>query len=120
MLTLYGEVLCTSPFVCSVFVALREKGIPFEMKLLDLGKGEQHKPPFVAQSITAKVPALDHDGFWLSESRAIVEYLEERFPAPEYPAVLPSTIEDRARARQLLNWLQTGIENMRRERPTSS
>jgi glutathione S-transferase len=120
MLTLYGDALWESPFVCSVFVVLREKGLPFEMKLLDLGKGENRKPPFAERSITAKVPALDHDGLWLSESRALVEYLEERFPAPEYPAVLPSTIEDRARARQLLSWLHSGIENLRRERPTSS
>src|SRR5262245_43866162 len=86
MLTLYGDRLWESPFVCSVWVALQEKGLPFEMKLLDLNKGEQRKPPFVERSIVAKVPTLDHDGFWLSESQALIEYLEERFPAPECPA----------------------------------
>ncbi len=120
MLTLYGEALWESPFVCSVFVALHEKGLPFEMKVVDLRKGEHRRRDYVERSITGRVPTLDHDGFCLSESRAIIEYLEERFPAPEYPPILPSAIEERARARQLTGWLHSGIEALRSERPTSS
>jgi glutathione S-transferase len=121
MLTLYGDALWESPYVYSVFVALREKAVPFDMQTLDLDKGEHRKkPPFAERSPTVKVPTIDHDGFWLSESLAIVEYLEERFPAPAHPAILPSAIQERAGARQLLGWLRSGINDLRAERPTSS
>lgn len=120
MLTLYGDALWESPFVCTVFVALREKGLRFEMKTLDLDKGEQRAEAFAEPSITGKVPAIEHDGFWLTESLAILEYLEERFPAPAHAAILPTGVEERARARQLLGWLRFGIGHLRDERPTSS
>ena len=106
--------------MCSVFVSLREKAIPFETRPLDLEKGEQRNPSFAQRSITAKVPAIEHDGFWLTESMAILEYIEERFPAPQHPPILPATIEERARARQLLGWLRFGTDHLRAERPTSS
>jgi glutathione S-transferase len=120
MLTLYGDVLWQSPYVMSVFVTLREKDLDFEMKLVNLQKGEHRQQPYAASSLTAKVPALEHDGFWLSESLAIVEYLEERFPAPGHASVLPPSIEERARARQVMNWLRSGTERLRVDRPTST
>ncbi|HTE53054.1 MAG TPA: glutathione transferase [Kofleriaceae bacterium] len=120
MLTLYGDALWESPYVFSVFVALREKGLDFDTVVIDLERGEQRQAPFAVASLTAKVPAIEHDGFWLTESLAIVEYLEERFPAPDHPPVLPADIEGRARARQMLGFLRSGIEQLRAERPTSS
>ncbi len=120
MLTLYGDTLWESPFVFCAFVALREKGLEFDMKVFDLDKGEHRQGPFAQTSLSAKVPALEHDGFWLSESLAIVEYLDERFPAPDYPRLLPSAVAERARARQLLGWLRSGMDRLRAGRPTSS
>ncbi|HKE16987.1 MAG TPA: glutathione transferase [Kofleriaceae bacterium] len=120
MLTLYGDALWESPYVFSAFVSLREKRLEFETKTFDLDRGEHRQPSFTEPTITGKVPALEHDGFWLTESLAIVEYLEERFPAPQHPAILPSSVEDRARARQLLGWLRFGTDLLRAERPTSS
>jgi glutathione S-transferase len=120
MLTLYGEPLWDSPFVFGVFVALREKRLDFDMKVLDLSKGEHRRAPFAEASLTARVPAIEHDGFWLSESLAIIEYLEEEFPAPDHPRVLPATAPGRARARQLLGWLRSGIDMLRGERPTTT
>jgi glutathione S-transferase len=120
MLTLYGDALWESPYVYSVFVALHEKGLPFEMHTLDLDKGEQRTQAFAGPSITGKVPAIDHDGFWLTESLALHEYIDERFPAPDHAAILPADIQDRARARQLLGWLRFGTPHLRDERPTSS
>ena len=120
MLTLYGDALWESPYVFSAFVSLREKGLDFETRTFFLERGEHRQPSFTEPTITGKVPAIEHDGFWLTESLAIVEYLEERFTAPQHPAILPSRIEDRARARQLLGWLRSGTEHLRAERPTSS
>lgn len=120
MLTLYGDASWESPYVLSVYVTLREKGLDFETVVLDLHRGEHRQQPYAASSLTGKVPGLEHDGFWLSESIAIVEYLEERFPAPAHPSVLPASIEDRARARQVMSWLRSETGQLRAERPTST
>lgn len=120
MITLYAEPLWDSPWVLSVFVALEEKGLPFETRTVDLAAGEQQSLEYRAASLTARVPCIDHDGFVLSESAAIVEYLEECFPAPDYPRLLPDSIQDRARARQIMGWLRSDLGPLRDERPTSS
>ena len=118
-ITLYGEKYWISPYVLSCFVALKEKALPFALKALSLGDKEQLEPSF-ARSLTSKVPALEHDGFWIAESSAIVEYLEEAFPAPKYAAVMPTSLQDRARARQLMSWIRSDLMPIREERSTAT
>ena len=119
-LRLYGEHLWISPYVFSSFVALREKGLAFEVIPLKLNEGEQHRAPFRDQSLTAKVPTLEHGDFWLAESSAIAEYLEETFPAPQHPRLLPENLRQRARARQIMAWLRSDLQVLRDERPTTT
>jgi glutathione S-transferase len=118
--TLFGELELDSPFVFTVFVALQEKGVPFTLRFLDLARGEQREPAFVERSLTARVPTLMAGDFYLSESLAIVEYLEETLLPPSHPRVMPEALEERARARQVLGWLRSDLTALRRERPTSS
>ena len=119
-LTLFGENKLDSPFVFTAFVALEEKGVRFDFRLLDLAAGEQQSPEFARRSLTRRVPTLEADAFAVSESVAIVEYLEETLPAPSYPPLLPATVEGRARARQVLGWLRTDLAALRRARPSES
>lgn len=119
MLTLYGESNFDSPFVFTVFVALLEKRVPFELKVVDLARGEQRSPEFARRSLTARVPTIDDGDFSLSESLAIVEYLEETRPAPA-PRLLPEDLRRRARARQLLGWIRSSLQALKNERPSSS
>ena len=119
-LVFYADSHFDSPYVFSVFVALREKGLPFEVSALDLDRGEQRAPRFRDRSLTARVPTIDHDGLVLSESLAIIEYLDETFPAPGWRALLPATTVQRARARQLLGWLRSDLLALRDERPTTT
>ena len=119
-LTLYSELFWISPYVFTCFVALREKGIAFDVKEISLGDGEHLRPPFCDASLTAKVPALEHDGFWIGESMAIVEYIEEAFPAPRHAALFPSSIHDRARARQLMAWVRSDLLPLKEVRPTTT
>ena len=74
-LVLRGSEMGNSPYVLSCFVALREKGLPFETRAVALQRGAQHQPAFVATSLTARVPVLEDGDLSLSESSAIVEYL---------------------------------------------
>jgi glutathione S-transferase len=115
-LTLYSDRFWISPFVFSCYVTLKEKGVPFDLVELALDKQETRKPDYVAHTLTAKVPALEHDGFWLAESSAIIEYLDEQFPSPR---VLPADSRQRARARQIMAWLRTDMDPLRRDRPTT-
>jgi glutathione S-transferase len=119
-LTLYSDAFWISPYVHSVFVTLREKEIAFAVKTVALHEGEQRKPPYRDQAVTGRVPALDHRGFWLSESSAIVEYLEDTFPAPHFPRALPADPRERARARQVMAWLRSDLLPLREEYPTST
>jgi glutathione S-transferase len=119
-LVLYVDAFFISPYAFSSFVALREKGLPFETRVVALQDKAQHRPEFRDRSLTGRVPALDHDRFWLGESSAIDEYLEEAFPPPGHPPLYPRTARERARARQLQAWLRSDLMPVREERPTTT
>jgi glutathione S-transferase len=113
---LFGNSNWTSPYVLACFVALREKRLPFEMKTVALDVGAQREPGFARQSLTSRVPVLVEGDLALSESSAIVEYLEEAFSPPIYPRVLPGDVLGRARARQIMAWLRSDLLPIREER----
>jgi len=119
-LVLWGESNWESPWVFSAVVALEEKRLPYEMKVLSLSKGEARKGDYALRSITGRVPALEHGDFWLSESSAIGEYLEDAFPPPQWPRLYPQVARERARARQVQAWLRSDLQPLRQARPTSA
>lgn len=119
-LTLYIDNNYLSPYAMSAYVALVEKKLPFAVETIDIDAGEARRPAFSGLALTARVPALVHDGFVLTESSAIVEYLEAVFPAPERPALLPSDVRELARARQVQAWLRTDLLALRQERDTTT
>lgn len=116
--TLWSDACFFSPYVMSVFVALSEKGVPFSMQHVDLASQQHLEYAFGEISLTRRVPALQIDDFLLSESSAIAEYLEERFPAPEYERLYPKDREKRARAREIQAWLRSDFLPIRQQRPT--
>lgn len=67
-----------------ISVALEEMGLPYEVRIVDIRKGEQHDPAFLALSPNGKIPAiLDPDGpdgkpVSVFESGAILIYLGEK------------------------------------------
>src|SRR6266702_59174 len=101
-LVLYGNAMWSSPYVLSCFVGLTEKELPFDVRTVALHEGEQRSAPYVETSFTARVPALVDGAFSLSESSAIIEYLEDKWPAPGHRALLPRDLHQRARARQIM------------------
>ncbi|MDR3371994.1 glutathione transferase [Rhodoferax sp.] len=119
-LTLFVDHQFTSPYAMSVYVTLREKGIPFVTEHLDLGAQQNQQTGYRQQSLTARVPTLVHSGFSLSESSAISEYLEEVFAPPAYAVVYPQSVQHRARARQVQAWLRSDLMPIRNERGTDT
>lgn len=94
----------------SAFVALHEKRVQFETATVDLAAKEHHAAHFAAMSLTQRVPTLVHNGFSLSESSAISEYVNEVFPGP---SLYPSDPLSRARARQVQAWLRSDLMPIR-------
>ncbi|MGJ3244638.1 MAG: glutathione transferase [Elainellaceae cyanobacterium] len=117
-LKLFVDRQFSSPYAMSVFVTLLEKGVPFDIETIDLDANQHLIPPYCGDSLTARVPTLNHNGFSLSESTAIIEYLEELFHTPDYRSVFPKSRADRGRARQIQAWLRSDLMPIREERST--
>jgi glutathione S-transferase len=115
-LVLYGNAMWTSPYVLSCFVGLTEKQLPFEVQTVALHEGAQRSAAYVETSFTARVPALVDGDFSLAESSAIIEYLDDRWPAPGHPPLLPRDLRQRARARQIMAWVRSDLGALREER----
>ena len=87
----YGASL--SPFVRKVLAYGAEKGLELEHKPLGLGSDD---PDFLAASPFRKIPGFKDGDFAISDSSAIIHYLEAKYPEP---ALIPA--EPRARARTI-------------------
>lgn len=82
-----------------VRIALNLKGQAFDVVSTDLIKGEQFDPEYLKVNPQGVVPALiTDDGVTLTQSMAIIEYLDEVYPEP---ALLPADAAARARVRAL-------------------
>ena len=87
MLTLYHSGLST----CSKQVrhCLKEKGIPYESRYVELWRYENLNPWYLQWNPNGVVPALDHDGTAIYNAVPILEYIEDAFPGrplrPEDP-----------------------------------
>lgn len=96
-LTLHSYWRATAPY--RVRIGLQLKGLDYGYVGVNLLKGEQHADEYVAtrnrQHLT---PALEADGHVLTQSLAILEWLEETHPAP---ALLPTGAFDRAQVRAM-------------------
>ena len=81
-----------------VRIALALKGLDYGYKAVHLVKNEQLAEPFAAVSAARLVPLLRDGEHTLTQSLAIIEYLEETHPLPP---LLPKSPAERARVRAL-------------------
>ena len=95
-----------------VRLTLGLKDVPFEYVAIDFGGGEQHRAAHLARSPMGQIPVLEWEEggrtVRLTQSLAIIEYLEERYPAGA--RLLPKDLLARARARQLAEVVNSGIQ----------
>lgn len=81
-----------------VRIALNLKGLVYESVKVDLLNGEHQSPAYLARNPQGNVPMLEIDGLCLTQSLAILEYLEQTYPTP---ALLPDDAAGRAQVRAL-------------------
>ena len=79
-------------------IALNLKGLHYDYVAVDLRRNMHQSDAFKAINPQGLVPALVDGGHVLTQSVAIIEWLEERYPTP---ALLPADANDRARVRAL-------------------
>jgi maleylacetoacetate isomerase len=89
-----------------VRLGLAYKGVQAQIEPVDLPGGAHRLPAFQALNPDGLVPLLEIDGLRLTQSMAILEYLEETHPQP---SLLPSDPVGRARVRALAQWIACEI-----------
>lgn len=100
-----------------VRIALNLKGLPYETVPIHLTKdgGRQHTPEFRAINPLARVPALElSNGEVLTQSLAIIEYLDETHPEPP---LLPADAISRARSRAIAQLIACDIHPLNNTSP---
>ena len=93
-----------SPGSCSLapHIVLNEIGQPFELRRFATADRANYSPEYLAVNPKGRIPALQIDGFILTENPAILAYLGRKFPgAGLYPA---DASEAEARCLELLAW----------------
>ena len=81
-----------------VRIALNLRGLAYDYVPVHLNRGDHKKPPYADLPVDSLVPLLETDGELLSQSMAIIEYLDETHPAPP---LLPADALGRAKVRAL-------------------
>jgi GSH-dependent disulfide-bond oxidoreductase len=84
-----------------ISIALEELGLAYEVRTLDLAKGEQKQADFLKLNPNGKVPCLIDDGFAVMESGAILVWLAEKSGQ-----LLPADLRARSEA---LQWLMLQV-----------
>ncbi|MEP3297647.1 MAG: glutathione S-transferase family protein [Pseudoruegeria sp.] len=102
MLTIYSVPVAV--YCAKLRIMLRYKSISFQQLPPPGGYGSHEYRAIVP---SGNLPAMVHDGFMLSDSEAIAEYLEDAFP--DVP-MMPDTIKGRAKVREFSRFHDTRLE----------
>lgn len=109
MIEVYGG---QTPNVFKVLIALEEMGMEYRREPVDITKGEQFTPEFLAISPNNRVPAIvdldpiDGKGpLWVFESGAILVYLTERDPQHR---LMPQDLRSRTAVMEWVMWQMAG------------
>ena len=90
-----------------VRIALNLKGLAYQPAFVHLAKGEHRQPQYTSVNAQALVPTLElDDGARLTQSLAIMEWLDEKHPSP---ALLPKDSLQRARVRAIADLIACEI-----------
>jgi glutathione S-transferase len=98
----YGSGACSM----GPHIALNEIGVPYEARRVNLAEKANQKPEYLAVNPKGRVPALQIDGFVLTEAAAILSYLGRRFPEAK---LYPQGGEAEARMLEWMAWCSNTV-----------
>jgi glutathione S-transferase len=100
-----------SPFGRAVFATLEEKGARY--RLAPVAPGTHKSEPHISRHPFGRVPVLEHGGYWLYETQAILRYLDRTLPEP---VLTPTDVRAAGRMDQVMNindwYLFQGVGNI--------
>jgi len=96
-----------SPNTWKVRAAAHQLGLPLELALVDLTKGAQKKPEYLALNPTGRTPTLIDGDFKLWESAAILQYLGSKTRSPLWP-------EDAKARADIMRWQSWHLQHWSR------
>ena len=101
-------VLYYSPIACSLvpYVTLTEAGANFEVRTINLRKGEQSSPDYLKLNPKHKVPVLMVDGQTLTENVAIQIWIARNYPQAK---LVPTDPWQELKAISIMSWCASGI-----------
>ncbi len=116
MMKLYSYYRSSASY--RVRIALHFKGIPFEYVPVHLTRegGQQNKADYRKINPMGHVPTLDHDGFLVAESLAIIDYLDHCSPERR---LFPLEPRERAKVLQLCETINSGIQPLQNVKVTN-
>src|SRR5512138_2005115 len=86
-----------SPYVRMPLLACEEKGAPYRIEAMTFGTTKS--PEHLARHPFGRIPAVEHDGFRLYESQAIIRYIDQVFAGP---SLTPADPRSQARMNQVM------------------
>jgi glutathione S-transferase len=98
-----------SPYAWRVWLALEHKKLAYDFRLVSFSDGDLKKPEFLKLNPRGRIPLIVDGDFVLSESNAIVEYLEEQYPATA--PLFPGTTRERARVRRWIADIDDSVDS---------
>lgn len=104
MITLYSYFRSSTSY--RVRIALNLKGLDYKTIPINILSGEQHGDDYLSINAAAGVPAIIHNDFTLTQSLAIIEYLDAVQPAPR---LICGSAAEQAYIRQLSMTIATDI-----------
>ncbi|HET6970337.1 MAG TPA: glutathione S-transferase family protein [Phenylobacterium sp.] len=87
-----------SPYLRKPILVCEEKGVPWTLKAMTFG--ENKSPEYMALHPFGRIPLMEHDGFRLYETQAILRYIDAAFDGP---SLTPADPKAMARMSQVLN-----------------
>src|SRR6478672_8608708 len=100
-----------SPFGRTVMATLEEKGASY--RLAPVAPGTFKSPEHLARHPFGRVPVLEHDGFALYETQAILRYLDRVLPTPSLTPADPKRTARMDQAMNVNDWyLFQGVANV--------
>ena len=101
-------VLYYAPITCAMapYITLTEAGAAFEVRRINMRKGENRSPDYLKINPKHQVPTLEIDGQPLTESAAIQMWIARKYPAAR---LLPADPMQELKAISLMSWCSSGF-----------